>query len=335
MDLFRILVAFGINKNACDAILKILRQYTNPAEIWSLPAVFRTAVGRYPNFDIDYTIDESEDEAESDDSDLDNIFDDDDSDDMNPTMTTMTRPKVSNQSNRGVSIYFGIQASLESRAADFNPESTVLHLHINVDGVPIYRSTKKVFWPILGRFHEKEPFEIALYYRRSKPRFSNKFLRKFVAEYRKLENGFSLRRSGRTHRLALTNACFDSPARSFVLNTPNFNAYEGCHKCEVRGVYINHRMCFLDVDAPPRSREQFRSFYLIEGQTKCSELLKIESFNPVRNSQMDSMHIFELVVMRKLLKFWTKQTEFSLPASMKVLLSERLVRARQSCPIEF
>lgn len=315
---------------AINAVLNVLRRYTNPWEILTLPADFTTAVGEYPHFDIDEKIDDSDAEVESDGSDIDSLFGDDSS--LTPAPEAL-RIKMTDKENRGVLIYFGIRAALQAGVAKFDASSSEdLKISINADGLPLFRSSVKSFWPILGRFGDNSPFEIGLYYGRSKPRYSNKFYKKFVDEFKDLEHGFIL--NNKAFRLSLKNACFDSPARSFSLNSPYFNAREACHKCEVVGVWMNNRMCFLDLDAPPRTRNQFYS-YLRKGETKSSELLRIDSFDPVIHCQMDPMHVVELGVMRKLLKFWTKNALFCLSPLLQRKLSDRLKNTRQFCPKEF
>ena len=265
---------------------------------------------------------------------------------------------TTNQEKNGVLIYFGIKASLESGSAKFHFEDDtemlgreycILGLHVNVDGVPVAKSVQKNFWPILGRFHKNFPFEIALYYGRSKPRYSNKFLKKFVSEINDLQDGFLLK--GKKCRLFLINACCDSPARSLILNTPYFNSTHGCHKCHVVGEWRNHRMCFLDIDAPARTREEFLGPYTRETVMKIVEgvktrkvkrklppsiLLLLSNFDPVKHCILDSLHVFDLGVMKKLLAFLCgKKSEFCLLAPMKMLLSHLLEKVKPFCPDEF
>lgn len=61
--------------------------------------------------------------------------------------------------------HFGIKRMIEilkSRGIRFQEDLT---LNINIDGLPLYKSSKQVFWPILGKFVElknMKPFVIGI-----------------------------------------------------------------------------------------------------------------------------------------------------------------------------
>ena len=44
-----------------------------------------------------------------------------------------------------------------------------INLIVNVDGVPLYKSSSAQFCPILCRFHKLPPFIVAIYYGNKKP----------------------------------------------------------------------------------------------------------------------------------------------------------------------
>jgi len=45
----------------------------------------------------------------------------------------------------------------------YDPSKRTVRLSINIDGLPLYRSSKVDLWPILGRIEEKKIFPIAVY----------------------------------------------------------------------------------------------------------------------------------------------------------------------------
>ncbi|KAL4716746.1 hypothetical protein ACJJTC_001902 [Scirpophaga incertulas] len=60
---------------------------------------------------------------------------------------------------------------------------------INFDGLPIFKSSKKEFWPILCAIHEYpdlHPFVIGIYYGNGKPKNLDIYLEDFVKEMRRL-----------------------------------------------------------------------------------------------------------------------------------------------------
>ncbi|XP_047519001.1 uncharacterized protein LOC125058905 [Pieris napi] len=65
---------------------------------------------------------------------------------------------------------------------EFVPEN--VYLNVNLDGLPIFKSSKFEFWPILANMHEIDnvPFIIGIYYGKGKPKNLNLFLEDFVNE---------------------------------------------------------------------------------------------------------------------------------------------------------
>jgi hypothetical protein len=85
--------------------------------------------------------------------------------------------------------YFGVQSSLSNLvthcASDKNWEDVnELTMHINIDGIPLFKSFRVTLWPILGRFIEISPlpFPIALFCGESKPKSIDEFLKDYVEE---------------------------------------------------------------------------------------------------------------------------------------------------------
>ncbi len=290
-DLFRTFVELHLPISHINKIINVLRCYSNPSEVRCLPQDFRSIVGKYPEFkvkNIDVT-DEEEEESS-----------------VNKTSEF---------------IYFGIKESMRSGAAKFDSKnSSFLQLNVNIDGLPIFNSSRKSFWPILGKFGSDEEFPIALYYGLSKPKHSNKFLKDFVDELIDIyANGAII--GNKIYNIRLGSLHFDSPARSFALNSSYFNAYDGCFQCKVKGVYLKKRMSFLDSKAEPRTNDDFL----------LTELSRIPDLDLVRQVILDAMHVIDLGVMRKLMTLWLKM----LVPSLRALLSERLKNLYTYTPQEF
>lgn len=69
--------------------------------------------------------------------------------------------------------YFGIYSvmqGLPQRLWSVVPNRQTFRLQLNVDGLPLFKSSSLQFWPILGMLQEhcKKPFVIALYCEKSK-----------------------------------------------------------------------------------------------------------------------------------------------------------------------
>lgn len=93
-----------------------------------------------------------------------------------------------------------------------------ISIKINIDGLPIYKSSKDEFWPILANIEEApevQPMVIGVYCGKSKPKDVNQFLTPFVDEMRQvLADGVIIN----GHKMTVSIRCFicDSPARAFV-----------------------------------------------------------------------------------------------------------------------
>ena len=75
--------------------------------------------------------------------------------------------------------YFGIKNSLPSSTII---EGELFKLLVNIDGLPLTKSTKRQFWPILGKVGAGEVFVICLYHGTSKPDNMDDYLADFLKE---------------------------------------------------------------------------------------------------------------------------------------------------------
>lgn len=90
----------------------------------------------------------------------------------------------------GSYVYFGVKSALlEGLESNTIPSSSTLFLTVNVDGIPLFRSSSKQFWPILVKVQEgSRPFVAALYVGDSKPESVTDFMKDFVEELYFLQN---------------------------------------------------------------------------------------------------------------------------------------------------
>ncbi|KYN08003.1 hypothetical protein ALC62_01012 [Cyphomyrmex costatus] len=98
-----------------------------------------------------------------------------------------------------------------------------LHVHakividINIDGLPLFKSSKMKFWPILGYLikTKNDPFIIAIYFGRKDPQDLNTFLIEYVDEVEDLHNNGYIFNNKR-YSFQIRHYICDAPARSFV-----------------------------------------------------------------------------------------------------------------------
>jgi hypothetical protein len=184
---------------------------------------------------------------------------------LNPTVTEM-KP--------GSFAYFGISKIVNIPGANLiDPTATVLKLTVNIDGLPLFRSSGVGLWPILGSFEDKEVFLIGVYAGKSKPACSNEFLKFFVDEVCELyKNGLHV--NDNTYRFMLDKIMMDAPAKSYILGVKGHTSKTSCTKCQVIGVRVPRKglastavqrqrgraaLSFMDMNATPRQSKDFLS----------------------------------------------------------------------------
>ncbi|XP_046873097.1 uncharacterized protein LOC124465386 isoform X1 [Hypomesus transpacificus] len=143
----------------------------------------------------------------------------------------------------GLYHYTGILAALRNTLSQHIrnvADGFKFKLQINIDGLPLFKSTNIQFWPILGLLLSvpmKEPVVIGIFCGSKKPYPAEEFLQDFTCELQQLQRGFDF--SGKKVFLEMVSVVCDTPARAFVKNTKAHNGYHGCDKCSQPGVYIN------------------------------------------------------------------------------------------------
>lgn len=93
-----------------------------------------------------------------------------------------------------------------------------ISINVNIDGLQIFNSSNKCFWPILFNIHELpsiKPMALGVFYGDSKPANIVEYLEPFVNEIDEiLKRGILVN----GHRISVVIRCFicDSPARAFL-----------------------------------------------------------------------------------------------------------------------
>lgn len=119
----------------------------------------------------------------------------------------------------GKYFHYGIKTAIIDilKTVEPNEVATNIEVNINIDGLPIAKSSKSHFYPILGEIYPKlyEPFVIGVYHGYNKPSCPNVLLEDFITEYIFLhEEGFEF--NGKNYKVNIRCVTCDSPARSFV-----------------------------------------------------------------------------------------------------------------------
>jgi hypothetical protein len=179
--------------------------------------------------------------------------------------------------------YFGVKYWLHKLLGS-NRSSTLisenLNLHVNIDGIPLFKSCNTSLWPILGMFAELSgtPFPIALFCSKSKPSSLSDYLNDFIMEMNDLcLNGYTYVDLVETvYRVSLGAVICDAPARAFVKCIKPHSGYDSCERCVQIGVWCN-KVTLPNVSAPLRTDESFLSGQDLKHHTGKSPFVEIES----------------------------------------------------------
>ncbi|KAL5233328.1 hypothetical protein ACI65C_000738 [Semiaphis heraclei] len=182
--------------------------------------------------------------------------------------TLMHTPKTKEIINilNGTYIHLGLKNMLLPllEINNFNKYTTdnIINIGINIDGLPIAKSSKSQLWPILVsilNFKElpNNVLPIGIFHGFKKPHSIEEFLHPFIADTLEvLRNGLNV--NGTLISVNISNIVCDAPAKSFLLNVKHFNAYFGCTSCIEEGDYIERRVALIGTNAPLRTNETFR-----------------------------------------------------------------------------
>lgn len=180
-----------------------------------------------------------------------------------------------------------------------------IELVINIDGLPISKSSGSQLWPILGSvFGFKDVFIVGIYHGNSKkPESANLFLERLVEESKHvIENGIFFNNKKISCMIKLI--CADAPAKSFILNVKGHTGYSSCTKCWDEGEYCERRICFSDKAGKERTDHEFFLKSDDNYHLGASALDEIPFLGLVTNVPLDYLHLICLGVVKKLIHLW-------------------------------
>lgn len=264
--------------------------------------------------------------------------------DVRTLLKTPRNVVVDNIGGGGTCYHFGLEKGIQTRLAlrKMGEISPSVKVYVNVDGLPLSKSSRSEFWACLGRLEgETEPFAIAIHHSTGKPGHPDDFLQRTITEMNHLKD------EGLVHRgvhVQVRIHCFscDAPARSFICGIVGHTGYYACPKCVTRGQYYTKpgakkgRVVYPDMDAALRSHQSFMDR---EHPNHHNTRTVLEDLNidMVADIPFDYMHLVCLGVMRKLLKHWVSRTTSRHLITQADLaeISRRLIALRKSVPREF
>jgi len=262
-------LSYNINHNACNALMKILRQHTS----CNFPKDVRTLLGT---------------------------------------------PRQVNVIDACGGEYFYIGLNNVIKKMFLKSHEQYINLLINIDGLPLSKSSHASLWPILcSNTRNKDVYLIGAYFGNKKPQDSNTFLQPLVNELISLSNGYIYENN--VIKVKLSGLICDAPAKSFVLCTKGHTGFYSCTKCTIKGKYLNGRICFPNTSYSLRTDDLFAINGYKNFQTGYSIVNNIPGFLPITNTPLDYMHLLCLGVVKKLILLWMK-------GPLSVRLSPRLIK---------
>lgn len=204
-------------------------------------------------------------------------------------------------------VYFGIYHNI-LRCINLNlHEVNKIELLINVDGLPLFKSSLKQLWPILCKiFHNPDiykPFPVAIYCGNNKPRNVLRYLDKFINEINHLQRS-GIIVNNRQFYVSIKAFICDRPARAFLKCIIGHGGYWACERCTVKGIRKSNRIIYPITDVEPRTEMSFRAQSNAEHHIGISPLLGIESpIDLIHQFPLDSMHLVYFGVMKKLFDY--------------------------------
>ncbi|KAL2102394.1 hypothetical protein ACEWY4_001562 [Coilia grayii] len=249
-----------------------------------------------------------------------------------------TRPAVPVQTvGNGEYFHFGLTKGILSKLSTIHLPNAIetITLQFNIDGLPIFKSSKLQFWPILAMIdcdYTRMPFVVGIFCGTGKPSNVFDYLRQFVNELSDLlSSGITF--GGRVLRVAISSFICDAPARAFVKQIKSHNGYSGCDKCCQTGNWQN-KMTYPETEVRLRSDDEFETMADEDhhiNRSPVTGLVKMVSAFPI-----DYMHLCCLGVMRKLINFWMRgKNSTRQPIRAIKAISEQLVQLRPYTPTEF
>jgi hypothetical protein len=237
----------------------------------------------------------------------------------------------------GQYIYFGIEQGIIKNLSKYQKNAQHLNsieLVINIDGLPLFKSSSQQFWPILCQFNKLDVFVIALFYGTSKPTSVDEYLHDFLQEFDIIKSNGILYNE-RKYEVKLRCFCCDAPARSFLKCTVGHTGYFACERCVIKGIW-NGRVVFdLDWDVAPRTDEEFANFMYTNHQKSLSPLTD-HGVSCVQQFCLDYMHLVCLGVVKRILCFLRKGPRRCKLSSQQINhISSQLSSLKGAMPSEF
>lgn len=232
--------------------------------------------------------------------------------------------------------HFGIANYIKSKMQLSQPCKESISIKINIDGLPLFRSSNMQFWPILGitdQIFDSTPFPIGIFSGMSKPSPVNEFLKPLIDEVTSLEE-HGIEHCGAKYQFSISAVICDAPARALIKRVKGHSSYKGCDRCIQTGTWMG-KMVYKESADSLRTDESFQQM-LDEDHHLEQSPFSSTSIGLVSQFPLDYMHLVCLGVTRKLLGLWMKgPLKTRMPTRVINAISEKMISLREFMPREF
>jgi len=128
--------------------------------------------------------------------------------------------------------HFRLRKAIAQMAHSFSGASHNIELLINIDGLPLSKSSKACLWPILcSNTETNKVYLIRAYFGETKPEISTEFFCQFIDELIDLINNGENISNNISVKVRILALICDAPAKAFVLCTKSHTGFSSCSKC--------------------------------------------------------------------------------------------------------
>ena len=138
--------------------------------------------------------------------------------------------------------YFGVRNTIEKIVTTNYYIDRKNNLMVNIDGLPLFKSSSLQLWPILIRFSSFKPVPVALYCGYKKPDMGE-YLVALVDEMEKLLSEHLIV-NGSNYELSIYTFTCDASARSLLKGIVQHTGYYACERCKMKGTSIKGRIVY-------------------------------------------------------------------------------------------
>lgn len=160
---------------------------------------------------------------------------------------------------QGSYYHFGLSSAIISELKITNEHeltTDTLTVHVNVDGLPLSRSSNMQLSPILGQIVElpkSNVLIIGVYAGPCKLESVNDYMHDFVEDLKAI-TATGVTFNDKHYKVPLPDAFIhDTPARAYLKCVKGHGGYSSCERCTQSGIYVDGKVVFPDMDSSPRT----------------------------------------------------------------------------------